>query len=413
MGNFDTEAERLVRHLDLNREEEEIAKAVGEKLSIIAGTDEEQMVEFLQNEEALTIFIDLFFDISLLHPDQAHLFWYVLSQQYLVSQKRFKIGCMQVLKVVGKSGRMSESFRVLEMALDNNDVRMMKVIADVRTNLGKDPVWRVCYDEKADYAQMEMHKIKLLVSHICDGKLNDEMMLMSLEDLMVTMMGHDVLKRCFWKEQGIDKFSKLLREPHEEDKIGRSHNERVTFCLKILDSAIAIVSDNPNLVENGDIKFMCGVVFEVLKSKKECSEISRSSISLFVKVVTATNLGKYLVDLGSRKLAEEVQAQHDTHPEVVQLCGMFLMMTSTSQLSKDDAYSSFTDAPSGCGSKNRPPNRSGRSRKTNLDKRSERRLSMRERTVRPPQNRNAQCCPHGDADGPVKTKYPFRKPLEY
>lgn len=155
---------------------------------------------------------------------------------------------------------------------------LMKAMADVRTNLGKDPVWRVHYDEKANYAHMEEGKVKLFMNYICSGTLNKEILSMSLNDLMVMMMGHDTLKRCFWKEHDIIKFSKLLENWHKVNESNGSDLEPVTTSFRILDSAMVVISDNPNLSDGGDIKYMCSVVFEVVKSKKWCSEICTSSV---------------------------------------------------------------------------------------------------------------------------------------
>lgn len=76
MNHFETEAECLVRYLDQHWKDEEISKQVGEKLCTIADTDEGQLVELLNNEEALTIFLGLLADVSAAHRSQAYLFWH-------------------------------------------------------------------------------------------------------------------------------------------------------------------------------------------------------------------------------------------------------------------------------------------------------------------------------------------------
>lgn len=115
MGSYVTEAECLVRDLDRNRKDEEHVKAEGEKLRNIAHTDEEQMVEFLKNE-AQIVLVKLLYDVSSSHPEQAHIRWHIISQQYVVCRKRFKVGCMQVLKIFARSGRLLETLPIFERA---------------------------------------------------------------------------------------------------------------------------------------------------------------------------------------------------------------------------------------------------------------------------------------------------------
>lgn len=387
MASYSTKAECLVRDLDRNCKDDDNVKVIGEKLSNIAHTDEEQMVKFLKNEEAQTILVKLLYDVSILHPDQAHIFWHVIAQQYLVCQKRFKVGCMQVLKIFAKSGRLFETLPIFERAFIKNDVMLLKAMAEVRSNLGKDPIWRENYDEKADYAHMEEDKVELFVNYICSGTLNEVMMSVSLNDLMIMMMGHDALKRRFWKEHGIDKFSNLLEKLHKENRTCETDFEPVTTCIRILDSAMTIVSENPSLCEGSDMKHMCAVVFEVLKSRKECSKTSASSILLLVKLVRIENLKKHLLYLGFRELIQEVQNIDLTKVEVLQYCGMFLMMTSPSRMIHDDDDSSSSLASNASSAQNIEQNRSGRSRKARTEKRSDRKNSVRERTVRPPPRR--------------------------
>lgn len=405
MCSYTTEAERLVCDLDRNHKDEEHIKAVGEKLSNIAHNDEQQMVEFLKNEEAQTVLVKLLYDVSISHPDQAHIFWHIISQQYVVCRKRFKAGCMQVLKIFAKSGRLFETLPIFERAFQKNDVLLLKAMADVRTNLGKDPVWRVSYDEKAKYAQMEEGKVKMFVTYICSGTLNQEMLSMALNDLMIMMMGHDALKLCFWKEQGIEKFSKLMQKLHNSNDTDEFDLEHMTTCLRIIDSAMVIISENPSLSKCDDIKCMCMMLLEVLKSKKGSPEICASSVPLLVKVVTTTNLAKHLVDLGFRELVQDVQSTHVTHLELFQSCGMFLMTTSPSQLLHEDDDSSSSLASNANSTHNSGRNRSGRSKKTIKDKRTDRKTTVRERTVRPPPRRNSTCSsPRKGTEESVRSK---------
>lgn len=134
---------------------------------------------------------------------------------------------------------------------------------------------------------------------------------------------------------------------------------------------------------------------------------------MLVKVAKLTTLGKHLVNLGLRELVQDVQTKQTTHLELVQLCEMLLMMTSPSQLLQDDQDSSSSLLSNESDIKKSRSNRPGRSSKSSMDKRSERKASVRERTVRPPQNRFIHCCAHGDTDVPLKRKTnPFRPPLE-
>lgn len=95
-SNTVTETERLVGLFVKDYREAENVKTTGKMLRTITDTNEEQneeqMVEFLTNEDVISLFMALLFDVSALHPEHAHLFWHVLNQQYIVCQKRFKTG---------------------------------------------------------------------------------------------------------------------------------------------------------------------------------------------------------------------------------------------------------------------------------------------------------------------------------
>lgn len=197
MASWVTKFEQLIQLLSNDCKEVENAKAVGEKLWEITDTHEEQVAEILKIDEAVTAFIGLMFDISSLHPEQAYYYWHVLSKQYRLCQKHLKAGCMQVRKWVARTNRTLETLAVFEAAFQKNDLQMLKLLTGIRSLVEKDAMWPFHYDDKSDYAQPELGKIKLFIDYISAGSLNDDMLMCSLNDLLLMMMGQDALKHCF------------------------------------------------------------------------------------------------------------------------------------------------------------------------------------------------------------------------
>lgn len=324
-----TEAERLVHLLHKDYKEPEKVETIGKILRSIADSDEEQMVEFLKNEDAITIFIGLLFDISALHPGHAYLFWHVLNQQYKVCQKRFDNGCMQVLQCAAKTNRMMEALPVYEGAFKRNDLRLLKILTMLRDTVGKDAMWRLHYDDESEYAQLEFGKVKLFVKYICKCRLTKDMFFYSLNDLMTTMMGQDALKYCFCKQRGISRFGKLLGKWNSHNHNGKN-DDYIILCLRILDSVILIVPKHQRFAEGEDIKNMCRTVLEVLTSRKNDLPIVQAGISLVVKVIKlSTSFSMQVLELGYKELVRELQGTHAGQAEISKLCAMFLSMTST------------------------------------------------------------------------------------
>lgn len=72
-------------------------------------------------------------------------------------------------------------------------------------------------------------------------------------------------------------------------------------------------------------------------TRKECIETAHATITLIVNVAKlSTNLGKYVVELGFRETVQELQTKKFWNVELSQICSIFLMMTSPSQLLEND-----------------------------------------------------------------------------